>query len=49
MGTHTSTPMCSAGGLSRRHFLTASAVGLVAGATGTLAGTALAANLKGHD
>jgi 5-methylthioadenosine/S-adenosylhomocysteine deaminase len=37
------------GGMSRRHFLTSSAAGLVAGAiaTGTLAGTALAADRKG--
>ena len=47
MGTHTSTPISSPGGMSRRHFLTASAAGLVAGAiaTGTLTGTALAADL----
>lgn len=40
--------MFSDGGMSRRHFLTASSAGLVAGATatGTLAGTALAADRK---
>ncbi len=45
-----STDMASHGGMSRRYFLTSSAAGLVAGAiaTGTLAGTALAADLKGH-
>lgn len=51
MCTHTSTPMPSAGGMSRRHFLIAGAAGLVAGAiaTETLAGTPLAADFKGKD
>jgi hypothetical protein len=42
------TDMASDGGMSRRHFLTSSAAGLVAGAsaTGTLAGPALAADRK---
>jgi 5-methylthioadenosine/S-adenosylhomocysteine deaminase len=40
--------MSSEGRLSRRHFLTSSAAGVVAGAiaSGTLAGTALSANRK---
>src|ERR687883_276571 len=51
MRQHLSTPLGSAGGMSRRHFLTVSAAGLVAGAsaTETLAGTVLAAPRKGKD